>query len=890
VPSTTFGGDVSGTYNAIVVANDSHTHTFNNLTAKAAGTGDYATTGDIQSGKGSGGVALTINDGGGNANVTFNHKDRTPEQNGQAARIEVNTDNTSSGNAHMYFELGGATSGVISTLPTIFELSESDVIARRDFEVVGDITVSGTVDGRDVATDGTKLDGIESGATADQTASEILTAIKTVDGASSGLDADLLDGQEGSYYTNAANLTGTIPDVFNVGTRYNIGLIDGSSSNTRDKLRVWTGGSYTIGMQSAYTFGALGDYAMTFQMNDDSDRGFWWGDAGHTKAQGAMSLTTNGHLAVANTVKIGYGESNTSGAAYDLDVSGNGHFTGSIHVGAYIYHDGDTNSYLRFVAADDVQLVSGGRQMIRMDEGTDPDRLQFVTSSNWTDSNGDWNMTGNVSIGGTLTVGGSAVGGGPTHSATASGAIANGDPCVVNSDGTVSAIAESSVSLGATTPAAIGSGYMGYVAMATDSNGTILVVYSDSNNYLGAVVGEDQGDGTVSWGTAVTLLSQSCNYIELGYIPNEDCFITVYRNSSVSNRHYAGKITVSGTTPTFTVGGYQTAGLIQTSLCENPDLNTLIIVGEYNASRLYGMHARIANGNAVLGGLTTLYNSSIDAPAIAYDTSLQKAVCVYRQSYAKAVMITQDASTLALTAGGTTNTVSHMESGSFKLVYAPGDNLILASNNAGKACLVYWTNTGNDTWMSQLDVTSSAVTSDGSREINLNRTWDGTCVYDSNTDTFLVVYEHAGNYVHGRVATVGTTSNGFDVSSEHLIASMAVFNPNKVSGIFSTVSNRGLFVAGDSTTSVQGEYYFFNNAFSATNLNDENFIGISDGAYADAATATIQIVGSVDDAQSGLTAGKRYYVQTDGSLSRTADSPSVIAGTALSATEIIVKG
>mgnify|MGYP006899562779 CR=1 FL=1 len=40
----------------------------------------------------------------------------------------------------------------------------------------------------------TKLAGIESSATADQTAGEILTAIKTVDGAGSGLDADLLDG------------------------------------------------------------------------------------------------------------------------------------------------------------------------------------------------------------------------------------------------------------------------------------------------------------------------------------------------------------------------------------------------------------------------------------------------------------------------------------------------------------------------------------------------------------------------------------------------------------------------------------------------------------------------------------------------------------------------
>jgi hypothetical protein len=48
--------------------------------------------------------------------------------------------------------------------------------------------------------DKTKLDGVETGATADQSASEILTAIKTVDGAGSGLDADLLDGVQASGY------------------------------------------------------------------------------------------------------------------------------------------------------------------------------------------------------------------------------------------------------------------------------------------------------------------------------------------------------------------------------------------------------------------------------------------------------------------------------------------------------------------------------------------------------------------------------------------------------------------------------------------------------------------------------------------------------------------
>jgi microcystin-dependent protein len=41
---------------------------------------------------------------------------------------------------------------------------------------------------------------------ADYNAPDVLTKLKTVDGHTSGLDADLLDGQEGSYYRNASNI------------------------------------------------------------------------------------------------------------------------------------------------------------------------------------------------------------------------------------------------------------------------------------------------------------------------------------------------------------------------------------------------------------------------------------------------------------------------------------------------------------------------------------------------------------------------------------------------------------------------------------------------------------------------------------------------------------
>ena len=70
--------------------------------------------------------------------------------------------------------------------------------------VTGDITVTGTVDGRDVSVDGAKLDLIEDLATADQTGAEILAALLPVDGNGTGLDADLLDGQHAADIVAAA--------------------------------------------------------------------------------------------------------------------------------------------------------------------------------------------------------------------------------------------------------------------------------------------------------------------------------------------------------------------------------------------------------------------------------------------------------------------------------------------------------------------------------------------------------------------------------------------------------------------------------------------------------------------------------------------------------------
>ena len=195
------------------------------------GTGNINVTGTLQtSGNATIGGNLTVS----GSTTTVN----TEEINLADNNILLNSNHTGTPtqNAGLTVNRGNATNKVLqwNEASDYWEVDDA-------FNVSGNITVTGTVDGRDIATDGTKLDGIEAnatadqtnseiktayennsdtnaftdaeqtklsgietGATADQTASEILTAIKTVDGSGSGLDADLLDGNEASAFATSA--------------------------------------------------------------------------------------------------------------------------------------------------------------------------------------------------------------------------------------------------------------------------------------------------------------------------------------------------------------------------------------------------------------------------------------------------------------------------------------------------------------------------------------------------------------------------------------------------------------------------------------------------------------------------------------------------------------
>jgi hypothetical protein len=104
------------------------------------------------------------------------------------------------------------------------------------------------------------------------------------------------------------------------------GRVTLSAASNRDKYRLWNNSTYAIGLVNSVTYGGVDtEKAMTFQMDNNNSQGFWWGDSTHTVAQGAMALTTDGKLTVAHSMRLGYGESDTTtpGVSFKLDVNGN---------------------------------------------------------------------------------------------------------------------------------------------------------------------------------------------------------------------------------------------------------------------------------------------------------------------------------------------------------------------------------------------------------------------------------------------------------------------------------------------------------------------------------------------------------------------------------------
>ena len=211
-------------------------------------------------------------------------------------------DTSGSGNAVTF-----AIDSTVATLTGSQTLSNKTLAAPV---VSGNLTTDGLLDGRDVAADGTKLDGIEAGATADQTAAEIRALVESATDSNVFTDADhsKLNGIEASAdVTDTANVTaaGALMDSELTSEASVKALNQGvATTDSPSFAGLTTTGNISFGDNDKAIFGAGSD----LQIYHDGTHSYV-----RDEGTGGLILTTNGAA-----VYIQKGDTETS-AEFNID-------------------------------------------------------------------------------------------------------------------------------------------------------------------------------------------------------------------------------------------------------------------------------------------------------------------------------------------------------------------------------------------------------------------------------------------------------------------------------------------------------------------------------------------------------------------------------------------
>ncbi len=250
-------------------------------------------------------------------------------------------------------------------------------ITSTGTSVTGNIVVSGNVDGRDLSTDGTKLDGIETGATADQTASEIVSLL-----------SDQNIATTGTLGSNDITITGTKPKLVlndsNNENDFHIQNDDGTFAikdidSDTGRLTIASNGQTTISGNCDFSAGidVTGNITVSGTV-DGVDIAALNTTVGNistevvndSSPQLGGDLASNGNdilMADNDKIKIGTGE--------DLDIYHSG-------VHSYIDNDGIGDLFIRSTQTNgDVNIrVSNGNGGFTVKSTTDEDMINAVAN------------------------------------------------------------------------------------------------------------------------------------------------------------------------------------------------------------------------------------------------------------------------------------------------------------------------------------------------------------------------------------------------------------------------------------------------------------------------------------------------------------------------------
>jgi len=488
--------------------------------------------------------------------------------------------------------------------------------------------------------------------------------------------------------------------------------------------------------------------------------------------------------------------------------------------------------------------------------------------------------------------------------AVATGALTAGSSVILKTDGTVEIVKSTTTTVSEAVPLGTGaepvaSTGLDVVAMKVDPNnaGKFVIGYRDGGVFK-AMVGTTSGN-TISFGSPSTIYSGNAGWgADLDWDKgNANTFVAVYvrngANQNSSSNGVARVCTVSGNSIS-NVGGEQTFYGNYTNATKvacDPVNAGKVIVHYSDGGGNYRIKAKAGNisGTSISwGGDATLNCNNGDPTQIIYNSG--KFIAVYKDHGAGCnygnfwgVLNPGSVSGTSISLGSQTtyDSTQHANVGRAAFNTNTPNQFIVAFRDKG------------DNYYGKIRVgTFSGNSVSLGPEITFKSANVGTpCIsFDKNsTNKFVLSYGHSST-TKIITGTLSDTSNSATVSwgTEHTLVnrdgdSYVDFDDNS--------TNKFYVVYRDASNYTEAVVCQMGGASTTTNnLTADNFIGFSDGAYADGATATILVNGAVSSDQSGLTTVGKYYVQLDGTITTTPGSPSVYAGLGLSATKLLIKG
>ena len=410
------------------------------------------------------------------------------------------------------------------------------------------------------------------------------------------------------------------------------------------------------------------------------------------------------------------------------------------------------------------------------------------------------------------------------------------------------------------------------------SNNKVVIAYSDGadSDKGKAIVGTVSGT-SISFGSIVVFEGGGTANIDCVFDSSNNKIVIVYSDAGDSGRSKGIVGTVSGTSISFGSPTQFNSGAnyaYDVAAAFDNSNNKVVVAYRDNGNSSYGTAAvGTVSGTSISFGTPVVYESAnASQNAVVFDSSNNKVAIAFKDGgnsdHGTAIVGTVSGTSISFgsavvfNAGETSQIVGAFDS----------------SNN--KVVLAYRDNGNSDQGTAIVGTVSGTSISFGSEVIfNAANTQGTSAVFDTNANKVLISYEDRGDSDIGKfiVGTVSGTSISFDTETA-FSGSNAVF---QTGAAFDSNANKVVIAyANDTHSDDRGEAV-------VTNIST---IATTRGQVADGGHALVDTQGAISDNQIGLTPAQSYFVQTDGTLGTTAADPSVFAGTAVSATELIVKG